>query len=68
MVTNLLNYPNLAPNATAYGADAAGLVDIIKSMSDGQDKRNLQQAFVDLGSVLRTCWYWASLESAQPRV
>ncbi|KAL7941873.1 major facilitator superfamily domain-containing protein [Trichoderma barbatum] len=53
MVTNLLNYPNLAPNATAYGADAASLVNIITSMTDGQDKHDLQQAFVD---SLRIVW------------
>lgn len=53
MTVNLLNYPNLAPNATAYGADAAGLVDIIKSMPSGQNKHDLQQAFVD---SLRIVW------------
>ncbi|KAL7954582.1 major facilitator superfamily domain-containing protein [Trichoderma compactum] len=41
MAVNLLSYPNhLAPNATAYGADAAGLVDIIKSMQTGQNKHD----------------------------
>ncbi|PNP56958.1 hypothetical protein THARTR1_02800 [Trichoderma harzianum] len=53
MAVNLLKYPNLAPNATAYGADAAGLVDIIKSMPDGQNKHDLQLAFVD---SLRIVW------------
>ncbi|KAJ4863536.1 major facilitator superfamily domain-containing protein [Trichoderma breve] len=53
MTANLLNYPKLAPNATAYGADAAGLVDIIKSMPSGQNKHDLQQAFVD---SLRIVW------------
>ncbi|UKZ93433.1 uncharacterized protein TrAFT101_008347 [Trichoderma asperellum] len=53
MVANLLKYPNLAANATAYGADAAGLVDIIKAMPDGQDKHDIKVAFVD---SLRIVW------------
>lgn len=35
MVANLVSYPNLAPNATAYSVDAAGLVDVMKSMPNG---------------------------------
>ncbi|KAL6897578.1 major facilitator superfamily domain-containing protein [Trichoderma evansii] len=53
MVANLLKHPNLAANATAYGADAAGLVDIIKAMPDGQDKHDIKVAFVD---SLRIVW------------
>ncbi|KAM0461534.1 hypothetical protein ACHAPV_004240 [Trichoderma viride] len=53
MVANLRQYPHLAANATAYGADAAGLVDIIKAMPDGQDKHDIKVAFVD---SLRIVW------------
>lgn len=53
MVANLRQYPHLAANATAYGADAAGLVDIIKAMPEGQDKHDIKVAFVD---SLRIVW------------
>lgn len=53
MITNLQEYPSLAPNAHAYAADATGLVQIIKAMPNSQDKLDIQQAFVD---SLRIVW------------
>jgi hypothetical protein len=53
MVENLRGYPSLAPNAAAYGADAAGLVQVIHAMPDGQEKEDLQQAYAD---SLRIVW------------
>lgn len=53
MLANLLRYPDLAPRAAEYAADAAGLVQIIKAMPDGQDKHDLKQAFTD---SLRIIW------------
>ena len=53
MKANLLNYANLAPLASQYSADAAGLVQIIKAMPDGVDKQDLRQAYTD---SLRIVW------------
>lgn len=50
---NLLRYPALAPRATEWAADAAGLVQIIKSMPEGQDRDDLRQAYTD---SLRIIW------------
>lgn len=53
MESNLLKYENLAPMASQYSADAAGLVQIIKAMPDGADKQDLRQAYTD---SLRIVW------------
>jgi MFS family permease len=53
MFNNLLRYPDLAPMASAYSKDAAGLVQIIKAMTNGADKANLKEAYTD---SLRTVW------------
>ncbi|KAG6358659.1 hypothetical protein INS49_012177 [Diaporthe citri] len=50
---NLLTYPNLAPRAAQYSADSSGLVTIIQSMPDGDDKSDLKQAYAD---SLRIVW------------
>lgn len=43
----LLGYPILAPNASEYSQDAAGLVQVIKEMADGLAKTSLLQAYAD---------------------
>jgi hypothetical protein len=53
MKKKLLKYPALAPMASTYAKDAAGLVQIIKSMADGADKENLKNAYAD---SLKTVW------------
>lgn len=50
---NLLRYPALAPRATEWAADAAGLVHIIKAMPEGQDRDDLRHAYTD---SLRIIW------------
>lgn len=50
---NLLQYPALAPRASEWAADAAGLVQIIKAMPEGQDRDDLRQAYTD---SLRIIW------------
>jgi hypothetical protein len=53
MHKNLLKYDSLAPMASAYSKDAAGLVQVIKAMPDGMDKNNLKDAYTD---SLRIVW------------
>ncbi|KAJ5900016.1 hypothetical protein N7495_004760 [Penicillium taxi] len=53
MYKNLLKYSSLAPMASSYSQDAAGLVQIIKGMADGADKSNLKLAYTD---SLRIVW------------
>lgn len=53
MHDNLLKYPALAPMASAYSKDAAGLVQVIKAMPDGVDKIDLKDAYTD---SLRIVW------------
>jgi hypothetical protein len=53
MHSQLLNYPALAPLADQYSRDAAGLVQILKSMPDGNDKNDLRTAYTD---SLRIVW------------
>ncbi len=43
----LLGYEALAPMASAYSQDAAGLVEVIKSMPGGAEKLALQTAYTD---------------------
>lgn len=50
---NVASYPALAPFAEQYSADAAGLVEIIRMMPDGEDKHNLKVAYTD---SLRIVW------------
>lgn len=54
---NLLRYPSLAPMATAYSRDAAGLVRVVRAMADGGEegrvKMELKEAYTD---SLRTVW------------
>ncbi|KAK2758750.1 hypothetical protein FQN54_003440 [Arachnomyces sp. PD_36] len=50
---NVASYPALAPYADSYSADAAGLVEIIRLMPDGDDKHNLKVAYTD---SLRIVW------------
>ncbi|KAJ0414771.1 major facilitator superfamily domain-containing protein [Aspergillus carlsbadensis] len=47
MYHNLLAYPALAPMASAYSQDAAGLVEVIKRMPDGDEKLGLRTAYTD---------------------
>ncbi|KAL4805372.1 major facilitator superfamily domain-containing protein [Aspergillus unguis] len=47
MFHNLLQYPALAPMASEYSQDAAGLVQVIKGMPDGQQKSELKVAYTD---------------------
>lgn len=47
MYHNLLQYPSLAPMASAYSQDAAGLVEVIKGMSDGPEKLGLRTVYTD---------------------
>lgn len=53
---NLLGYPILAPMADEYSRDAAGLVQVVRSMSDtgsqGAQKILLKQAYTDSLSVV----------------
>lgn len=53
MHDNLLKYPALAPMATEYSKDAAGLVQVIQAMPDGVNKINLKDAYTD---SLRIVW------------
>lgn len=53
MHKNLLKYDALAPMASAYSKDAAGLVQVIKAMPDGINKINLKDAYTD---SLRIVW------------
>lgn len=53
MYKNLLRYPALAPMASAYSQDAAGLVQVIKAMADGANKTHLKEAYTD---SLRIVW------------
>ncbi|OJJ00828.1 hypothetical protein ASPVEDRAFT_127706 [Aspergillus versicolor CBS 583.65] len=43
----LLRYESLAPMAGVYSQDAAGLVEVIKTMHDGAEKLALQTAYTD---------------------
>lgn len=43
----LLRYEALAPMAGVYSQDAAGLVEVIKTMHDGAEKLALQTAYTD---------------------
>ncbi|KAL3481047.1 major facilitator superfamily domain-containing protein [Aspergillus californicus] len=47
MYANLLTYPGLAPMASEYSQDAAGLVQVIRAMSDGEEKGQLRMAYTD---------------------
>ncbi|KAL2865207.1 major facilitator superfamily-domain-containing protein [Aspergillus lucknowensis] len=47
MYHNLLQYPSLAPMASVYSQDAAGLVEVLKAMPDGPDKLNMRTAYTD---------------------
>lgn len=49
----LLQYPLLAPLAQEYSKDAAGLVQVIKSMEEGVAKTQLVQAYAD---SLKVVW------------
>ncbi|KAL1960984.1 hypothetical protein VTO42DRAFT_4872 [Malbranchea cinnamomea] len=57
MYHNLLKYPALAPMASAYSKDAAGLVQVVRAMSDvgeeGLQKLWLKEAYTD---SLRIVW------------
>lgn len=53
MYANLLAYPRLAARASSYGADAVGLIEVIRDMPDGADRRDLKQAYAD---SLRIVW------------
>ncbi|MCJ1459082.1 hypothetical protein MMC28_009459 [Mycoblastus sanguinarius] len=53
MKQKLLSYPLLAPQATAYSADASALVQIIKGMAQGEARQQLVQAYAD---SLKTVW------------
>ncbi|KAJ5140880.1 hypothetical protein N7448_004288 [Penicillium atrosanguineum] len=53
MYKNLLKYPALAPMASSYSQDAAGLVQVIKAMAEGADKAHLKDAYTD---SLRIVW------------
>ncbi|KAJ5183794.1 hypothetical protein N7492_001410 [Penicillium capsulatum] len=53
MYKNIRKYPALAPFAGAYSKDAAGLVQVIKSMADGANKAHLKEAYTD---SLRIVW------------
>jgi hypothetical protein len=53
MYKNLLRYPELAANASAYSKDAAGLVQIVRVMPDGVEKLHLKEAYTD---SLRIVW------------
>jgi MFS family permease len=53
MYKNLLRYPELAANASAYSKDAAGLVQVVRAMSDGVEKLHLKEAYTD---SLRIVW------------
>jgi MFS family permease len=57
MYKNLLAYPSLAPMASHYSRDAAGLVQIVRAMSndgaEGAQKLMLKQAYTD---SLRIVW------------
>jgi MFS family permease len=53
MYANLLGYPNLAPFADSYSANAVGLIEIIRLMPEGTDKHDLKQAYAD---SLRIVW------------
>lgn len=53
MYKNLLKYPALAPMASAYSQDAAGLVQVIKGMAESADKVHLKLAYTD---SLRIVW------------
>jgi hypothetical protein len=47
MYSCLLEYPDMAPNATAYMKDAAGMLTKIHEMEEGLTKRHLIQAYAD---------------------
>ncbi|CAG8900315.1 unnamed protein product [Penicillium nalgiovense] len=53
MLKNLQQYPALEPRAVEYSQDASGLVQVIRDMSDGQDKSDLKKAYAD---SLRIVW------------
>ncbi|KAH3393315.1 hypothetical protein KXW79_002947 [Aspergillus fumigatus] len=53
MYHNLLQYPSLAPRASEYSQDAAGLVQVIREMPAGAEKLMLQTAYTD---SLRIVW------------
>ncbi|KAJ5708544.1 hypothetical protein N7488_008345 [Penicillium malachiteum] len=53
MYSNLLKYPALASQASAYSQDASGLVQVITSMADGATKTHLKEAYTD---SLRIVW------------
>ncbi|KAJ5085231.1 hypothetical protein N7532_010002 [Penicillium argentinense] len=53
MYHNLMKYPALAPMASSYSKDAAGLVQVIQAMPAGADKIDLKDAYTD---SLRIVW------------
>ncbi|KAF2118570.1 major facilitator superfamily domain-containing protein [Lophiotrema nucula] len=53
MKRKMLTYPLLAPMAGEYSKDAAGLVQIIKSMPNGEMKDQLRASYTD---ALRYIW------------
>lgn len=53
MYKNLLRYPELAANASAFSKDAAGLVQVVRAMADGVEKQHLKEAYTD---SLRIVW------------
>ncbi|PGH26776.1 hypothetical protein AJ80_01541 [Polytolypa hystricis UAMH7299] len=53
MRRNLLKYPEFAAQAAAMSKDAAGLVQIVRAMADGDEKMHLKEAYTD---SLRIVW------------
>ncbi|KAF2200203.1 MFS general substrate transporter [Delitschia confertaspora ATCC 74209] len=53
MKKNLLKYPLLAGNAVEYSKDAAGLVQLIRSLPHGERKHQLQVSYIE---ALK--WIW----------
>jgi hypothetical protein len=53
MKIRMLTYPLLADKATEYSRDAAGLVEIIKALPDGDMKLQLRESYTD---ALRYIW------------
>ncbi|KAJ5238343.1 hypothetical protein N7468_002962 [Penicillium chermesinum] len=53
MRANLLKYSSLAARASEYSQDAAGLVQVIQTMTDSGEKSDLKTAYTD---SLRTVW------------
>ncbi|EEP77863.1 conserved hypothetical protein [Uncinocarpus reesii 1704] len=56
MYANLLRYPELAPLASQYSKDAAGLVQVVRAMPAGPEKDHLKEAYTDsLRIVFAVC-------------